>query len=171
MLTATPKERSARNTTILRLTRKLHLYIGVFIAPALLFFAFTGAMQTLNLHEASGTSYTPPGWLERLAQLHKNQNIQLRRPRPASPDAPRPPKADTAAVNPAPTPQPKPEETLGTKLQLHLPEKLFFLLVSLGLFTSTVTGLFMAYKYERGKLLLTALLLAGILLPLALLPF
>jgi hypothetical protein len=49
--------------------------------------------------------------------------------------------------------------------------KIFFLLVSAGLFVSTLTGIIMAYIYNRNKLVVTALLLAGILIPLALLPF
>ena len=49
--------------------------------------------------------------------------------------------------------------------------KIFFLLVAIGLFTSTLTGLYMSYKFIRNKLVVTALLLAGIILPLLLLPF
>ena len=49
--------------------------------------------------------------------------------------------------------------------------KIFFLLVSIGLFTSTLTGLYMSYKFIRNKLLVTALLIAGVLIPLLLLPF
>jgi uncharacterized iron-regulated membrane protein len=49
--------------TLLKSTRLIHLYIGVFIAPALLFFAFTGALQTFSLHETTrGSSYRPPAW-------------------------------------------------------------------------------------------------------------
>src|SRR6185312_16022638 len=33
--------------------RTLHLYFGASTAPALLFFAFTGALQSVNLHEAA----------------------------------------------------------------------------------------------------------------------
>src|ERR1700722_6393355 len=76
---------------ILKLLRKLHLYIGVFIAPALLFFAFTGALQTFSLHETTqGSSYKPPAWLATLAQLHKKQTttVPVRRPRPAFGDGP-----------------------------------------------------------------------------------
>jgi hypothetical protein len=49
--------------------------------------------------------------------------------------------------------------------------KIFFLVVAIGLFTSTLTGLYMSYKFMRNKLLVTALLLAGIIIPLLLLPF
>ena len=173
-VTARPNSPSA---TLLKIVRKTHLYLGLFIAPALLFFAFTGAVQTLSLHESAGSTYTPPTWLARLGQLHKNQNIVPRRPRPTFPDAgsrsgekaavsalPGQPAASAAAPPKAPI-------SLSTKQRQHLPEKIFFLLVSLGLLISTITGIFMAYRYERGKLLISALLLAGIAVPLLLLPF
>jgi hypothetical protein len=170
-------------TSLLKLLRQIHLYIGLFIAPALLFFALTGALQTFSLHESTqGSDYKPPAWIVSLSQLHKHQTatIPVRKPRPANAEKPRadkPEKADISATAetpakpadaasitaPPPAPSPKPKS--------HLPMKIFFLLVSLGLFTSTLTGIYMAYKYNRSKLLVTGLLLAGILIPLALLPF
>ena len=168
----TPVRGASSSATLLKSARKIHLYFGLFIAPALLFFAFTGAMQTLSLHEAAGSSYAPPGWLARLGQLHKNQNIALRKTRPQSPEGSSNLKKNSALGPPTATSAPpRPPVTLAAKQKQHLPEKIFFLLVSLGLFTSTLTGIFMAYKYERGKLLVTALLIAGVVIPLALLPF
>ena len=181
---------SSSHAVFLKFIRKTHLYLGLFIAPALLFFAFTGAVQTLSLHEPAGSTYTPPNWLARMGQLHKNQNILPRRPRPPVPDTGSigpgksavargleqgtgsplagPPVAPSAV---SPGVRPKVPATLAVKQRQHLPEKVFFLLVSLGLFLSTLTGIFMAYRYQRGKLLITALLLAGIAVPLLLLPF
>ncbi len=49
--------------------------------------------------------------------------------------------------------------------------KIFFLLVAIGLFTSTLTGIYMSYKFIRNKLVVTALLIAGTIIPLLLLPF
>lgn len=46
--------------------------------------------------------------------------------------------------------------------------KIFFLVVSVGLFVSTLTGLYMAYSYVRNKVLMTAALLAGVMVPLVL---
>ena len=68
--------------------RTLHLYFGVFTAPALLFFAFTGALQSVPLHEASrGSDYKPPAWLVSIAHLHKKQTLDApakrARPKPA----------------------------------------------------------------------------------------
>jgi len=54
--------------------RQIHLYLGALFAPLLIFFAFTGALQTFNLHESPrGDSYQPPDWVVRLAEVHKNQ--------------------------------------------------------------------------------------------------
>jgi hypothetical protein len=149
----------------LRFFRQVHLYIGIFIAPALLFFALTGALQTFSLHETTqGSTYKPPTWIVTLAQLHKKQTaaVPVRKPRP---EAPRPPDAKPKDQPPAPaaTPSPGPKS--------HLPMKIFFLCVALGLVTSTLTGIYMAYKYGRSKTAVTGLLLAGVVVPLLLLPF
>jgi hypothetical protein len=143
----------------LKLFRQIHRYVGLFIAPALLFFSFTGALQTFSLHETTpGSSYKPPAWIVMLGQVHKKQTttVPVRKPKA---DTLKPDKAPDPAVQPVP------------KAKSHLPLKSFFLLVAIGLFTSTGTGIYMAYKYERSKLLVTGLLLAGIVIPLLLLPF
>lgn len=170
---ASPRVTRSRSASTLKALRKLHLYFGLLIAPALLFFAFTGAVQTLSLHEAAGDSYHPPAWLERLGNLHKNQTIELRQHKGPAPSAsPRPgatrPDGPRAA---APAPPARPPVTLAGKQEQHLPMKIFFLAVALGLFTSTLTGIYMAFRYERGKLLITGLLAAGVLIPLLLLRF
>ena len=120
----------------LRLFRKIHLYFGIFIAPMLLFFAFTGAVQTFSLHETTqGSSYKPPAWLVTLGQIHKKQTsvVPVRKQRAA--DAPKLAKTDAA---PAPKPVDAPPQ------KSHLPLKIFFLIVAIGLFTSTLTGIYMA---------------------------
>jgi len=43
--------------------------------------------------------------------------------------------------------------------------KIFFLLVAIGLFISTISGIYMSYKYIRNRVLITALLLGGIVIP------
>ena len=154
----------------LKFLRKLHLYIGVFISPALLFFAFTGALQTFSLHETTqGSSYKPPAWAVMLGQLHKKQTtiVPVRKSKPGSPDKP---SADTHKAD-KPTQATITSDASAPKPKSHLPMKIFFLLVSVGLFVSTLTGIYMAYKYSRGKLVITGLLLAGIILPILLLPF
>jgi len=66
--------------------RQWHSYIGLFIAPSVIFFSLTGALQLFSLHEAHGT-YQPPAILEKLASVHKDQVlhraiIMIRRSRP-----------------------------------------------------------------------------------------
>jgi hypothetical protein len=154
----------------LKFLRKAHLYIGVFVAPALLFFAFTGALQTFSLHETSqGSSYKPPAWLVALAQLHKKQTtvVPVRKLKTPLADAPAADarKSDKPAAATTPAQGPKVTDAPTSGLKSHLPMKIFFLLVSVGLFASTLTGIYMAYKYSRGKLVVTSLLLAGIIVP------
>ncbi len=90
---------------ILRYLRLIHLYFGVFLAPAILFFAFTGALQTFSLHETTrGSSYKPPSWAVTLAQIHKKQTpiVAVKKaPRPTNPSTKPPPK------NRRPSPRPR----------------------------------------------------------------
>lgn len=165
-----------KSGTALRLFRKTHLYFGLFISPALLFFAFTGAVQTLSLHEAAGSSYKPPAVLAELGQLHKKQTTVMPvRKAPeggAAHDAGQAREGghdDHASGQPSAAAQPA--VTLASKQKQHLPMKIFFLAVAVGLLTSTVTGVYMSYKYERNKLLVTGTLVAGVLVPLLLLKF
>lgn len=154
----------------LKLARHIHLYVGVFIAPAVLFFAFTGGLQVFSLHETSrGSDYKPPAWLAIAAQLHKKQTdvLPVRKPRPAvtenhqpAPDMPMPSQAANA---PAAQP-PKPE----APVRHPLPLKIFSAFVSFGLFVSTLLGLYMAYRYTRKHLLISLLLAAGTILPIVL---
>jgi hypothetical protein len=133
----------SRSHAFLRVVRKAHLYIGIFIAPALLFFAFTGALQTFSFHETTqGSSYKPPAWIVALGQLHKKQTtvIPLRRPRPAEKSDV--PTSRGASLDAKATIAPASPKT-------HFPMKIFFLLVSIGLFVSTITGVYMTYKYNR----------------------
>lgn len=166
----------SRSHQILRLLRTIHLYFGVFISPALLFFAFTGALQTFNLHESSReSSYQPPKWIMGLAQLHKKQTLETpqRGPRPGLGDRPenkqgrlgQPASQDGSVKQPARTPE------TGPKPGGHLPMKIFFLTVAIGLLVSTLTGIYMAYRFSRGIWTITGLLAAGVVLPILLLPF
>jgi hypothetical protein len=164
--------------TFLKYTRLVHLYIGVFIAPALLFFAFTGALQTFSLHETTrGSSYKPPAWAVTLGQIHKKQTpiVPARKvpppDRPADKPAQDKPTQDKSQSSPDLSPQsapnlpPRSSESATPKPQNALPLKFFFLLVAIGLFVSTLSGLYMSYKYIRNRALITAILLAGIIVP------
>lgn len=149
--------------------RTLHLYFGVFTAPALLFFAFTGALQSVNLHEgARGSDYKPPAWIASIAHMHKKQSFEA----PAKRSSP---KASVASahgaanaiaatrVNDKPSPAPD-------KRNLW-PMKIFFVLVSLSLMLSTATGICMGWRYTRNRRRYGAMLAAGVVVPAMLLLF
>ena len=63
--------------------RKLHLWIGLLFAPSIIFFALSGALQILGLHEGRDASPL----IAKLAQIHKDQSVEDRSaaPRPAAP--------------------------------------------------------------------------------------
>ena len=147
--------------------RQLHLCLGVFFAPTILFFALTGSLQTFSLHEGGPSrSFESPEWLVRLAQVHKNQTLRIRRPaRPSGADAATP--AGLQAAPPAPAPpsgaSPAPRR-LGP-----VPLKIFVAIMALGLITTTILGLVMAFRMPRQRKVTWALLAAGTSLPIVLL--
>lgn len=169
----------------LKAARSIHLYLGVFTAPMLLFFAITGGLQTFSLHETTrGSSYVPPAWLASMAQLHKKQTtvLPLRRPRPAEAAAPLAGSGTVQAIgssaaNPASdartaaSPGQPVKSVRESPRKNLLPMKIFFALVSLSLLTSVLTGLYLSYRYSRKPRLVSTILAAGILVPLLLLLF
>lgn len=150
--------RMSASHRLLKVCRLMHLYLGVFTAPALLFFAITGGLQTFNLHEAGrGSSYVPPRWLAVMAQLHKKQtpDIPVHRPRPAM--APAPLEASTAIARPRSSQQ--------APRRHPLPLKIFVAVVALALALSSLSGLYMAWRYTRHAWRIAAIFLAGIIVP------
>jgi hypothetical protein len=140
--------------------RRWHSYIGLFIAPSVLFFALTGAVQIFNLHEAHG-GYQPPVWIEKLSAVHKDQ--VFRKPEDHHDDAAGP--AASAAGGAAPAAEDEEDRVSGPTLAL----KWFCLLVALGLTGSTSIGIWMGITQLRPRSTAWALLLTGALLPLCLL--
>ena len=147
----------------LKVFRTLHLYLGVFAAPALLFFAFTGALQSLDLHEAArGSDYKPPAWLASMAHMHKKQSFEVPAKRP-------PPKASSAhAITDVPL---RADAKPSAPNRKPWPMKAFFVLVALSLFFSTLTGLYMGWRYTRHRRRYGAILVAGIVVPALLMLF
>jgi hypothetical protein len=112
--------------TTLRTLRQWHHYIGVFLAPAVLFFAFSGLIQVLGWQDQRNPPPAP--WVSAIAGIHKKQ--ALPKPRPAEP------ARKPAAARPA-----------GGEDHDHdafSPLKIFALLVAIGLFTTTLIGLTIA---------------------------
>jgi len=151
-------KKSITRASLIKTARTLHLYLGVFTAPAILFFAFTGVLQTFSLHDVGKNGgYQPARWIVILAQIHKKQtpHLPIRKPQipeasaAASLDKKRPPAMNGPSHNP-------------------LPMKIFFLVVGVGLFLSTMTGLYMSYMYSRNKTVLGVTFLAGIVIPILL---
>jgi len=135
----------------LRSLRQWHHLIGVFLAPAILFFAFSGSIQVLGWQDARNPP--PAGWVSTIAGIHKHQ--MLPKPRPAEP-ARKPAAARPAADD---------DHDHGGLTPL----KIFALLVAIGLFTTTLIGLTIALgtRAMRGKALVALGL--GIVMPIVLL--
>jgi hypothetical protein len=160
----------------------------VFSAPALLFFAITGGLQTFSLHEAArGSDYKPPAWLASAAQLHKKQTtvMPVRRARPAdvpavansAPHAAQPVAAADAAMdgrNASTVSAVRADRAVDNVTRPKknlLPMKFFFALIALSLVLSTLTGLYMAWRFSRRPGLFGTVFAAGIVVPLLLMLF
>jgi hypothetical protein len=114
---------------VLKGVRLIHLYVGAFIAPAIVFFAFTGAIQTLSLHvSAKGGAYKPANWIIVLAQLHKKQTTELPPNKLQTPDSSSPTIKASASEKMSGS-----EKSLDRPVHNSLPLKVFFLVVSAGL--------------------------------------
>ena len=164
----------------LALIRNIHGYLGLFIAPSVVFFAVTGAFQLYGLHEARG-AYHPPAILEKLGNLHKDQRFGLSEhhggPK-ADPDGGDHADADhdhdhdhdahePAGKPPAAADKPPAKAEEAPPLR-ETALKALFLLVATGLTLSTLLGVWMALLPHRRNLLAVSLLIAGIVLPVAL---
>src|SRR5690349_2922525 len=59
---------------MIKYLRLVHFYLGVFFAPTIIFFSFSGMLQTFSLHENhQGLPGIP--WVTALAEVHKNQRV------------------------------------------------------------------------------------------------
>ena len=157
---------ASRNLT--KLMRVTHLYVGVFISPAILFFAFSGAIQSFGFHETNRDhpNYVPARWLVVMGQIHKKQTSEI------AVHAPTPPAAAAVPSPKAAVAAPKVEiPSLKVKAPKHdpVPMRVFFVLVAFGLLVSTVSGVYMSYVYTRNKRLVSVALVAGVVVPVLLL--
>jgi hypothetical protein len=135
--------------------RTLHTYVGMLIAPTVIFFASTGMLQIYSLHEAHG-SYTPAPLIEKLAATHKDQRFSLGRTHGG--EKPSAKRAESAAAD-AGARRPR----LATLLL-----KLFFTAVAIGLIFSTLLGVWMALQQRLKRRVYIVLLLIGSLAPVVL---
>jgi len=144
--------------------RQLHLNLGTFFAPAILFFSLTGALQTFGWHENKGGAQNPV-WISKLAEVHKEQHFKgEERARPAQ-SASGAQAASGANTNKPPSRGEERER----RERSPLPLKIFVFLMSLGLILTTILGITMAFKFSRDRRVVWALLVSGTVLPVALL--
>ena len=145
--------------------RRWHAYLGLLIAPSVLFFSLTGAVQLFGLHEGHG-SYQPPALIEKLSSVHQHQEFALGHHGPPPGAAGAAGAADAADhhEDDADHHDDHDQGDLSTKLL-----KWFFLIVSLALAASTCLGVWMGLTQMRGQSLAWTLLLIGTVVPVALL--
>jgi hypothetical protein len=139
--------------------RRLHTWLGLFIAPSVLFFAITGGWQLFNLHEGHG-DYTPPPILEKLSSVHKDQVFAPGHHHDG-------PEAKPAGADAAPKPAHDDDDDKMKPQTLAL--KVFFLVVAAGLTVSTGLGLAIGLTQSRDRRFAWAIAAAGAAIPLALL--
>lgn len=173
----------SRSAARLKRAREWHLYLGTLFAPSLLFFALTGAVQLFGLHETRpGSSYQPPVWIQKLASIHKDQSIGEKHGQPpesgrkqqqqlqgAPTEKGEAPAANEAALSPQRPADARPgssthDEKGKSKIPTYL-LKWFFLGAALGLVSSTLLGIYMAFKFNRSRGLVWSLLVLGTLIP------
>ena len=143
--------------------RKFHTYCGALFAPAIVFFAISGALQVFHLQKPSA-GYRPPALFQTLDQLHKDQSLRSPRETAAIPDASAPrPRHARPAVAPSPDAGPRPISAG----QLAL--KWYVTVMSAALVMTTIAGLYMALQNRRERVIVTLLFAAGIIVPLGLL--
>ena len=147
----------------MRSLRQLHHYVGVFLAPAILFFAFSGAVQTFRLGEDKGWGGPPPAALVWMTSVHKDQSLPHAKPEKP---APKPEAVKAVAHDDDHDGDHHHEAARGPS---PLPLKIFVVILALGLITSTLLGITIALNNRAMRRTSIVLLIAGTLLPLALL--
>jgi hypothetical protein len=148
----TSRARAPRARPAQAVIRDLHIYISAFVAPSLLFFALTGALQTFRIPDQK----TAPVVIQKLARLHKDDVFAVKPVRPKKPEA----GGDHAKAQAAKPPEAKPPTPASTQAM-----KWFFAAVSIGIALTTVFGIWMALAYSRRRLIVWALLIAGAAAP------
>jgi MFS family permease len=144
--------------------RRWHSYIGLFIAPSVLFFALTGATQLFGLHEAHG-GYRPAAVVEKLSSVHKDQVFAFGEHHDDATSEAEAGKSDVDSTHK----EHEEEDDHATVATLLL--KVFFLLVALCLTVSTALGVWMGFTQLRRKSIAWLLMAIGSLVPLGLVIF
>lgn len=136
--------------------RSWHSYLSVFVAPSILFFALTGALQIFNLHEAHD-GYQPPALIEKLSAVHKDQVFERRGPPPGS--------HATAPAEPHGGPLRRAHGERRSTSASTLLLKWFFLAVALVLAATATLGVWIGITHATRRRLSWLLLAGGALIP------
>lgn len=136
--------------------RRYHLYVGMFLAPAIILFSLSGALQTFRLQEEKGYGGTPPTWIVWMASVHKDDAL----PRI---------KAPTPEGEHAEAPKPAKPKPAGPPRKSALPFKIFAVLLSIGLIISAVLGIVIALNSRVTRRPSIVALIAGVVVPILLL--
>lgn len=149
----------------MKLVRRLHLWLSVFFAPSIVFFALSGLVLLNEWNEGAGGA-RPSSVAVTLAQVHKSQSYAAppQRARPPEPPAGRQP--DNLGVDRAAARQPAPPRA---RPHRSAPLKAFFVLMTLALIATTGLGVAVAWSFRKERRLILATLGAGCLVPLVLL--
>lgn len=126
--------------------RLVHVYVSLFVAPSLIFFSATGALQTFRLPDKPAA----PVLVQKLARLHKDDVFAVKPPRPKPPAGERRREARP------------PREAPRASTEVL---KWFFTAVSIGILATTAFGIWVAFTSLRRKALMWATLLAGTAAP------
>jgi hypothetical protein len=153
-----------------RRLRRLHQYLGLFFAPALLLFSLSGALQTYRWQEAQGYGGAPPAWIVWMASVHKDQ-ASPRPPRAGGPEAgPGGPAAPKAAAPAGPAAKGQATKALEKKGGGRRQGLMLFVgLFGLALFLSTLLGIAIAIANRAARRTNLLVLAAGAIVPLLLL--
>jgi hypothetical protein len=149
--------------------RQFHLYLGVFFAPMIIFFALSGALQTFRLQEEKGWGGTPPDWIVWMAAVHKDSSLP--RPKPSEAAGPAPTNAHHVVEANAGSPVAKPAAAPATKKarKSRLPMQIFAAALSIGLIFSALLGMAIAINARPTRRLSILMAIAGTILPIVLL--
>jgi hypothetical protein len=128
----------------------------VFFAPAILFFAISGGLQTFRLQQSSGWNGEPaPQWIAWMASVHVDQ--EKLQPEEAEPPKPRPPLDPAVAAERA------------ARKAAVLPMKIFVAAVGAALALSTLLGAAIALSMKSTRRISLLMLAAGAVVPIVLL--
>jgi hypothetical protein len=133
--------------------RTLHSWFGLFFAPGVLFFAISGLLQTLGLHESGPGRQPAAPFIGVLASVHKEGEAVV--PKRRAPPAPQPGN------------RPRPSEH--DHAPTFSPFKIYVLLLSLALIASTGLGIAIALTNQISRRRNLGLLAIGCVVPLVLL--